>query len=200
MNCSIKTIVRRGPGGLDAPVAALGLPVQDAVGGEDDCTFRQWLARYCARNPVALDRLTYDAQRKRVVYRSDKLEGPTAGAETVDPLEFLTRVLTHIPDKGQVMTRYYGWYANRVRGRRWQAAVAPPVPIAPAQPITRTEARRRWAELLRQIFEVDPLTRPSCGGPMGILAFVTQAPVIAQIIRHLRTRPPADLAAKIPTQ
>ena len=26
----------------------------------------------------------------------------------MDPLEFLARVLTHIPDKGQVTTRYYG--------------------------------------------------------------------------------------------
>ena len=29
-----------------------------------------------------------------------------AGTETVDPLEFLARVLVHIPDKGHVTTRY----------------------------------------------------------------------------------------------
>jgi hypothetical protein len=50
---------------------------------------------------------------KAVTYRSDKSEGPTAGTETVDPLEFLARVLVYIPDKGHVTTRYYGWYANR---------------------------------------------------------------------------------------
>ena len=37
-----------------------------------------------------------------------KSPGPTAGTETVDPLEFLARVLVHIPDKGHVTTRYYG--------------------------------------------------------------------------------------------
>ena len=42
------------------------------------------LARYCARNPVALERLTYDAA-DRVTYGSDKVDGPTAGRETVDP-------------------------------------------------------------------------------------------------------------------
>ncbi|WP_396224510.1 hypothetical protein, partial [Gemmatimonas sp.] len=42
--------------------------------------------RYCARNPVALERLTYDRTAKAVTYRSDKSEGPTAGTETVDPL------------------------------------------------------------------------------------------------------------------
>ena len=53
-----------------------------------------------------------------------KSEGPTAGTETADPLEFLARVLVHIPDKGQVTTRYYGWYANRPRGLRRQAEPA----------------------------------------------------------------------------
>ena len=36
----------------------------------------------------------------------DKSDGPTAGTETVDPLECLARVLVHIPDKGHVTTRY----------------------------------------------------------------------------------------------
>ena len=42
----------------------------------------------------------------------------------MDPLEFLARVLVHIPDKGHVTTRYYGWYANRPRGTRGKAAPA----------------------------------------------------------------------------
>ena len=79
---------------------------------------RQPLRRYCARNPVALERLTYDRTAKAVTYRSDTSDGPTAGTETADPLEFLARVLVHIPDKGQVTRRYYGWYANRPRGMR----------------------------------------------------------------------------------
>ncbi len=65
---------------------------------EDDRAFATRLARYCARNPVALERLTYDRTAKAVTYRSDKSEGPTAGTETTDPLEFLARVLVHIPD------------------------------------------------------------------------------------------------------
>ena len=56
-----------------------------------------------------------------MTYRSDKSDGPTAGTETADPLEFLARVLVHIPDKGHVTTRYYGCYANRPRGMRVKA-------------------------------------------------------------------------------
>ena len=70
---------------------------------------------------MALERLTYDAATVQVTYRSDKAEGPTAGSETVDALECLARLVTHIPDRGQVLTRYYGWYANRTRGIRRRA-------------------------------------------------------------------------------
>ena len=85
---------------------------------------------------------------------------PDGGHRDGGPVEFLARVLVHIPDRGHVMTRYDGWYANRPRGMRRQAepvaAAAPPV-IAPAPRLAPTEATRRWAALLQQIFEVDSL-------------------------------------------
>jgi energy-coupling factor transporter ATP-binding protein EcfA2 len=126
-------------------------------------------------------------------YCSDKSEGPTAGSETLDPLAFLARVLAHIPDKGQVTTRYYGWYANRPRGMRRRAASAGaeadgPVPIVIAPRLAAPEASRRWAALLRRIFEVDPLRCPHCAGPMRIVAVITQTSVIDQILTHLRAR------------
>ena len=94
-----------------------GFPVHTAVWvPEDDRAFATRLARYGARNPVSLERLTYDRAATTVTYRSDQSDGPTAGTETADPLEFLARVLVHIPDKGHVTTRYDGWYANRPRG------------------------------------------------------------------------------------
>ncbi len=170
---------------------------------EDDRAFATRLARYCARNPVALERLTYDRSAMVVTYRSDKSEGPTVGTETVDPLEFLARVLVHIPDKGHVTTRNYGWYANRPRGMRRQAepatANAPPV-IVPPPRLAPTEASRRWAALLQQIFEVGPLACPSCHSPMRIVAFITQASVIDQILAHLRARlaPAAHTGARSP--
>ncbi len=78
--------------------------------------------------------------------------GPTAGSETLDVLEFLGRVVSHIPNKGQVLQRYYGWYANRTRGIRRRAAThgqasASPVEVESVPPSLQ-EARRRWAEPL----------------------------------------------------
>jgi hypothetical protein len=159
---------------------------------ENDRAFATRHARYGARNPVALERLTYDRAAQAVTYRSRKAEGPTAGTETADPLEFLARVLVHNHDKGQGTTRYYGWYANRPRGMRGTAAPAAadgPPAIAPAPRLAPTEATRRWAALLQQIFEVDPLACPTCRGAMRVVAFMTQAAVIDQILTHLRTRP-----------
>ena len=48
-----------------------------------------------------------------------------------------------------------------------------------------TEASRRWAALLRQIFEVEPLRCPRCHGPMRIVAVITPMAVIDQILTHL---------------
>jgi hypothetical protein len=131
-----------------------GFHVHPAVWvSEDDRACATRLARYCARNPVALDRLTDDRRAKAVTYRSDTSDGPTAGPETVDPLEFLARVLVHIPDKGQVTTRYDGWYANRPRGMRGTAATAAAAvapAIVPAPRLAPTEASRRWAQALRR--------------------------------------------------
>ena len=172
---------------------------------EDDRACATRLARYCARHPVALERLTSDRTAKAVTYRSDTSEGPRAGTETADPLEFLARVLVHIPDKGHVTTRYYGWYANRPRGRRRHAepaAVGAPA-IVPAPRLAPTEAARRWAALRQQRFEVDPLRCPTCHGAMRIVAFITQASVIDRILSHLRTHadarsPPSMRGASAP--
>ena len=55
-------------------------------------------------NPVALEQQTYGRTVKAVTYRSDTSVGPTAGTETADPLEFLARVLVHLPDQGHFTT------------------------------------------------------------------------------------------------
>ena len=110
-----------------------------------------------SRRPTS--RLEYWSDNATLTYHSDKPTGPTASSETVDVLEFLARVVSHIPNKGQVLQRYYGWYANRTRGirRRAGAHEQPPAVEAESVPLSLPEARRRWAELLLRIFEVDPL-------------------------------------------
>ena len=58
-----------------------------------------------------------------------------------------------------------------------------------APKLAPTEVSRRWAALLQQSFEVDPLVCPHCAGAMRIVAFITQSAVIDQILMHLRMHP-----------
>ena len=64
-----------------------------------------------------------------------------------------------------------------------------PPAIVRAPRLASSEATRRWAAFLQQIFEVDPLACPTCHSAMRIVAFITQASVIDQILAHLRARP-----------
>ena len=95
------------------------------------------------------------------------------------------RVTSHIPDKGQVMVRYYGLYANAHRGKINKAGGSPSHP-----PIIAEEERfvpsKGWAEMIRKVYEVDPLLCPSCGGQMSIIAFIEDHKVIDKIIDHLK--------------
>jgi hypothetical protein len=60
--------------------------------------------------------------------------------------------------------------------------------VVDAEPVPHglREARRRWAELRRRIFEVDPLQGPRGGHEMRIVAFITQPAVIDRLLAHRR--------------
>ena len=185
-----------------------GFSVHDGVWlDEDDAAAHERLARYCARCPVSLERLEYDRESGTVTYASDKADGPTAGRHSFEAVEFIARLVAHIPDKGQVMQRYYGYYASRTRGERRKADEPAAVPgvdggvptgeaelpegavtiVKPAD-FSRGEAKRRWAELIRLVYEVDPLVCPKCGGQMRVIALIQEPAVIDKILRHLREK------------
>jgi len=133
--------------------------------------------------------MEYQQEDSSVTYYSDKPTGPAAGSETTDALEFLARLTSHIPNKGQVLQRYCGFYSSRQRGKRRKAngdGVEEPLTIVEPEPEALRKAKRRWAELLRRILEVDPLACPRCGEEMQIVAFITEPKVIDRILEHLR--------------
>ena len=91
-----------------------------------------------------------------------------------DVLEFLARVVDHIPEPSQQTVRYWGYYANAARGRRRKALPAGDALQAPPRDddeFTRS-TRLTWAKLIRRVYEVDPLLCPFCGAEMKILAFI----------------------------
>ena len=66
------------------------------------------------------------------------------------------------------MSRYYGLYSNAHRGKIRKAGADPSYP-----PIIEVDPSyvpaKGWAEMIRKVFEKDPLLCPSCGGQMRII-------------------------------
>jgi len=85
--------------------------------------------------------------------------------ERMDYLEFIARVVSHIPNKGQVMVRYYGLYANAHRGKVRKASPASS-PLRIVEEELRRIPSKGWAEMIRKVYEVDPMTCPRCGGAL----------------------------------
>ena len=48
----------------------------------------------------------------------------------------------------------------------------------------RRRLRRQWAELIRRIYESDPLLC-TCGAQMRVVSFITEPPVVRKILVHL---------------
>ena len=155
------------------------------------------------RSPVSLTRLRFTPGAKEVVYaRKGGHDASEPGVdERVDAEEFVARVLVQIPDPRRHVVRYYGAYSNRARGQRHKAEAQlqgsepgeadEPVPPPPE----RAALRRRWASLIRRVYEVDPLVCPRCGSEMRVIGFITEHSIIKRILDHIRKR---DRASRAP--
>ena len=79
----------------------------------------------------------------------------------MDYPELIARVTSHIPDKGQVMVRYYGLYANAHRGKIKKASLAA-FPLRIVEDKLRRIPSKGWADMIRKVYEVDPMVCPEC--------------------------------------
>jgi hypothetical protein len=140
------------------------------------------IGKYIVRLVPALERLLFLDRKGKVGYRWGR---EAAELEKMDYLEFIARVTSHIPDKGQVMVRYYGLYANAHRGKVKKASLVP-VALGIVEEEPRAIPSKGWAEMIRKVYEVDPLVCPRCGGRMKVVAFIREYAVVDRIIRHLK--------------
>jgi hypothetical protein len=118
------------------------------------------------RPVLSLERLLFLEREGKVGYRWG---GAAAELESMDYLELIARVTSHIPDKGQVMVRYYGLYANAHRGKVRKANRVP-VALGMIEEEPRPVPSKGWAEMIRKVYEVDSMICPRCGSPAVLMA------------------------------
>ncbi len=155
------------------------------------------LARYLLRPPLSLERLSLEPGLARYRHkRATRRRG-----EPFDPAELLARLLMHIPAPRLHLVRYFGHYAHVSRARRGRALPAAPAEGEPAlgpnspdasslddapSSAERRRLRRQWAQLIRRIYEADPLLC-TCGAQMRVISFITEPPVVRKILEHLQS-------------
>ena len=178
-----------------------------------DTSALERLAQYILRCPFSLARVVRLTDDGSVIYRAeqqrcdrfpgpasaDLRSGPRRNFQVFSALDFLAEVTQHIPNKGEHLVRYYGWYSYRQRGIRTKALVADKSESTTVR-IDRSALEKQksagngprpgsvstWAMLIKRVYEVDPLECPECGGAMKIISFIErrQTDVIQRILRH----------------
>ena len=147
------------------------------------------LDRYIIRASFSQERMTYIPENSEVVYHSK--DGKEE--KIFDALEWIAAMCSDVPNKGEQIVTYYGFYSNMARGKRKKSDQDELIPSI-FEPVedpdfsgdgTSKEYRKNWTRLIQKIYEVDPLTCPKCHGRMRIISFIEDEEVIKKILKHL---------------
>jgi len=110
-------------------------------------------------------------------------------------MEWLAAMCSHIPNRGEQMVRYYGYYSNVSRGKRQKEGNDDAVPCILEPQGNEKAFRKSWARLIQKIYEVDPLICPKCKGTMRVISSIEDQTLIRATLEYLglwlvRSRPP----------
>jgi hypothetical protein len=139
------------------------------IGGRilpDDETGLEKLAKYIIRACFSQERMVYIPVEKsadgvaKVIYTSK--DG--GSRKTFNALDWLSLLVTHIPERYEQTVRYYGFYSNKLRGLRKKRDEDDEIPTIIPGEMSSKEFRRNWARLIQKVYEVDPLVCPKCHG------------------------------------
>ena len=90
--------------------------------------------------------------------------------------------------------RYYGWYSNKMRGQRKKRAGEEQeaedlkegveiIDVAEHQP--RRIPSKKWRDLIKKVWEADPLICPTCQREMRIVSLIDERGVIEKMLKCL---------------
>jgi hypothetical protein len=148
----------------------------------NDADARQFIGRYLKKSAVLNSRLELIENDNNPVVRIHKKTDDSETFKDFDPLEFLAELAQHVPKKREQTVRYFGKYSARSRGAK-RLAMAFPGPLPEWDPPKRPSPG--WARCMAQVFELNPLLCPKCGGAMHIKAFIHSSTEINKIADNL---------------
>ena len=164
-----------------------------------DTEGRKSLAGYMLRAPFSLEKITYDAARGMVIYRSKLHATLRRNFQVMPGAQWLELLCRHVPNRHEHMVRYYGRYSSRTRGSE-QKRPGMDEPDAEIPHPSRQSARAAWAKLIRKVYEVDPVLCPKCGAQMRVIALVEEPAVIERILSWLGLREPLPASGPAPPE
>ena len=128
----------------------------------DPQTVAKYIGRYLGRPVIATSRIdSYDGEM--VTFHYNRHEDDKCIEETIPAIDFIKRLIRHIPEKHFKMIRYGGLYA---RHRETDKKLRPAVPKE-KQSILRSFTQ--WRTAILSSFGYDPLVCPECGHKMEFL-------------------------------
>lgn len=165
----------------DEPVAdhrGINVHAKQSVDGRDRRQLER-LCRYITRPPVAQERLERLADGRLELRLKHPWRDGT-GAILLEPDDLMVRLVAAVPPPRFHLLRYFGVLSSHSSLRREVVPHPPADPSATAPPPAPGDQlelgldaekaepapRKRWAWLLRHVFQADLDTCPRCGGPM----------------------------------
>ncbi len=112
--------------------------------------------------------------------------------EVFSPFDFIARITRHISDKSFHLVRDDGWRSNKMRGQRLKRADAEAeaadaggeiIDVSAFKP--RRITSKKWRELIKKVWEADPLLCPHCQHQMRIVSLIDHTDVIELTLSHL---------------
>ena len=164
--------------------------LRDAFGDADgvgnaahECQDIERFAQYIVRNPFSIAKMQVNRLGDSILYRSGMNAKIKRNFQVFSACDFIAAITQHIPDKRFQMVRYFGWYSNKMRGQRRKrpeeaketavhnsaataqqrcgALASAAIKVIEHRACTpRRIPSRSWRELIKKVWEVDPLQCP----------------------------------------
>lgn len=124
----------------------------------------KYIGRYLGRPVIATSRIdSYDKENDTVTFHYNRHEDEQYVVETIPAMDFIKRLIRHIPEKHFKMIRYYGIYArHRDTDKKLHRALS-------GEKHRFWISFNRWRTLFLHSMGYDPLKCPCCGKEMVFL-------------------------------